>query len=430
MKLKVPIVAICLFVPLNNAYSAWNWNGSLRSKIQADNRYSRYTGKSQVFAEVWGSFEAFDNKSWRTSLDFVARQSSGRYAGYKGFKGEIYQLYAEKQIKKWHSKLKGGRFQRSDSLGFYSLDGASWSYQLPDSGVSFNMYGGRPIRQEDVRSVKADWLYGAEVTSQQQVHWQNALMPIDTWLFRFAFQQFHKQNTSTRLTLANTISGQFQQNYLQAYEVSFMGTLETNTGVFEQVYASFLLDVTKVSRVQLDYALYEPKSPYPTFKEQFYSAYYQGRQDLLRISFNQALTQTFSYHLGGKRAARKSNQFVGYGADLGVKSTYFRDWKLSADFDMLEFGKVYTYNLYFSTQYSLSVKSLLIVNLAYSLDNSLLYGKNKAAGTELKYRYKLYKTVFLDLAGSYIANSRLNDEYRVGLQATWYFDNFQPKVNM
>lgn len=407
----------------------WNWNGTLKAKVQVDNRYTRYENRAQVFGETWGSFEAFDNKGWTTSLDFIVRQSS-----LLGFEGDIYQLFLQKKIQEWNVTFKGGRFQRSDSLGFYSLDGADILYQLPEYGLSFNVYGGRPTRQEDVKSVTGDWLYGMELMSTQQIGWANTMMPIDTWLFRFGFQQFHDDRTSTRLTMGNTITGQFQQSYLHSYELAFMATLETHTGVFEEVYASLMLDISEDSRFRASYSLYEPKSPYPTFKERFYSNYYNGRQDLLVLSFDQSITKTFSYHIDAKRAARNSGQDIGYGAQLGVRSFYFRDWELRADFDMLEFGLSSTYNLYFGSKYSLSAKSLLNFNLAFSLDQSPLRvvkkGENKSVGAELKYRYKLYSDVFLDMSGTYIANSRLDDEYRIGLQATWYFDNFQPKVKM
>ena len=165
--------AFCL-LPASRAYSDWNWSGTLRAKVQADNRYTRYIDESQVFGEIWGSFEAFDNDSWRASLDFVTRQS-GEY----GFEGDIYQLTIEKQIKDWNTTFKGGRFQRSDSLGFYSLDGASLLYQMPEYGLSLNIYGGRPTRQEDVKSVSGDWLYGVELMSNQQINWDNKILPID-----------------------------------------------------------------------------------------------------------------------------------------------------------------------------------------------------------------------------------------------------------
>lgn len=426
MKAAAAVLSAFFLFPMSSAHSAWNWNGTLKARVQTDNRYTRYVNRPEVFGEIWGSFQAFNNDNGlNTALDFVTRQS-----GENGFEGDIYQLFLEKEVAAWNTTFKGGRFQRSDSLGFYSLDGVSVLYQMPEQGLSFNVYGGRPTRQEDVRSVTADWLYGIELLSTQDFNWKNKVMPIDTWLFRFGFQQFHDDHTSTRLTMANTLIGEFEQGYLHAYELAFMATLETNTGVFEEVYASLMLDITKDSRVRISYSLYEPKSPFPTFKEQFYSDFYHGRQDLLRLSFDQSVTNTFSYHLGGKRAARKTEHDIGWGAEVGVRSTYFNDWDLSADFDMLEFGTSNTYNLYFGSEYSLSIKSLVALNLAFSLDNSPLSGENKAVGAELKYRYKLFSDVFLDLSGTYIANSRLNDEYRVGLQATWYFDNFQPKVKI
>ncbi len=425
MRFAPTALFVGLLIVTHNASSAWNWSGMLRTKIQTDNRYTRYTDKARIFGEVWGSFEAFDNKSWRTSLDFVSREGS-QY----GLRGDIYQLYVEKQLKKWDTSVKAGRFQRSDSLGFYSLDGASVLYHIPTQGLSLNVYAGKPTRQEDVRSVSGDWLYGLELMSHQQLNWKNKFLPVDTWLMRLGFQQFHNNHLSTRLTLASTIEGKFQQHYLQAYELAFTATLEAETGVFEQVYSSVLVDVTEASRIRVSYALYEPKFPFPTFKERFYSTYYQGRQDLLLMSFHQAVTQTLSYHVDVKRATRNTGTDIGYGMELGVSSQSLDNWNLSADFNMVEFGKSSTYNLYFGSEYALSIKNIVKLNLAFSLDNSPLNGENKAVGTELKYRHKLCSDIFLDVAGTYIVNSRLNDEYRVGFQATWYFDNFQPKVDM
>jgi len=420
--LSLLIILLCYGTDVS---SAWNWNGTLKTKIQTDNRYTRYVDDTRVFGEIWGSFEAFDNNSWLISTDFVSRESLE-----DGFEGDIYQLYAEKKLANWNSKVKAGRFQRADSLGYYSLDGASWQYKMPEKGLNFEVYGGKPLRQEDVRSVSGDWLYGFELYSLQQLNWKNKVLPIDSWGLRFGFQQFHDEQTSTRLSLGNTIDGHFNQDWLHAYEFSFMSTLETETGVFEELLTSLSIDITEARRVRISYALYEPKLVYPTFKERFYSAYYQGRQDLLSMSFNHDVGSTYSYHAGWKRAARNTEHDIGYGFDMGMQSQYFADWRLSADFDMLEFGKSSSYNLYFSGEYSLNINSLLTLNLAYSLDDSILYAKNKAAGTEIKYRYKVQRHVFLDIASSYIVNSRLNDEYLVGVQLTWYFDNFQPKVKM
>jgi len=422
MKLARIVVFSCLLLPTINAYSAWNWSGTLKTKIQADNRYTRYIDDTRAFGEVWGSFEAFDNKSWHASLDFVTRQSVE-----EGFEGEIFQFYVQKELADLNSKIQAGRFQRSDSLGFYSLDGATVEYKMPNKGLTLQVYGGRPVRQEDVRSVTGDWVYGAELNSLQQVNWKNSVLPIDTWSMRFGFQQFHDQHTSTRLSIGNVLEGHFQHKYLHAYEMAFMATLETESGAFEELFSSLSLDITEESRLRINYAIYQPKEFFATFKEKFYTTYYQGKQDLLSITFNQSLSPTFSYHLGGKRAARKAGQDIGYGFDMGVKSQYFSDWSVTADFDMLEFGDSSSYNLYFGSEYSLSANALLSLNLAYSLDDGALYEQNKAAGTEIKFRYKIIKDLFMDLAGSYIVNSRLNDEYLVGLQMTWYFDNFVAK---
>ena len=384
MKLVAFITSTCLILIPMSAYSAWNWNGRLKTKVQADNRYSRYTDETRTFGEIWGNVEVFDNKSWRLALDFVSRESVET-----GFEAEIFQLYVEKEFVSLDGQIKIGRFQRADSLGFYSLDGADVQYKMPDKGLRFNFYAGRPIRQEDVRSVSGEWLYGFELHSFQMVNWQNSILPIDTWSTRIGFQQFHSQYTSTQLSVGNVLQGQFQHDYLYAYELSFMATLDAENGTFEELLSSVALDVTESSRIRLNYAIYEPKLFFPTFKERFYSSYYQGKQDLLSLNFTQSINSTFSYHVGGKRAEREGKKYIGYGFDTGLKSDYFSDWRLTADFDMLEFGESSSYNLYFSSQYSLSTQTLVTLNLAYSLDKSALYDENKAAGTELKFRYKV-----------------------------------------
>lgn len=420
MKLVRLVIFSFFLLPLT-VQGAWNINGSLKSKIQADNRYTRYTDDTRVFGELWGSVEIFDNKSWQLALDFVSRESLE-----EGFEAELFQAYVQKEFTAFNSKIKAGRFDRSDSLGFYSLDGASVQVKMP-KGFTVEVYGGRPLRQEDMKAVTGEWVYGVELNSLQQLNWHNKYLPINTWSTRLGVQQFHDQQTSTRISFGNIIEGQYKLSYLNAYEFSFMATLETESGAFEELFSSLLLDITKDSRIRLNYSIYEPKAFYPTFKEKFYSTYYDGKQDLLMLSFNQQLSSTFSYHLSGKRAAREGKADVGYGFDMGLKSQYFSDWRLTADFDMLEFGESSSYNLYFGSQYSLSARSLLSLNLAYSLDEGALYAKNKAAGTEIKFRYKVIKGLFMDLAGSYIVNSRLNNEYLAGVQVTWYFDNFVAK---
>jgi hypothetical protein len=105
MKAAAMYLSAFLILPTTSAQSAWNWSGTLRAKVQADNRYTRYVNRPEVFGEIWGSFEAFDNKDFNASLDFVTRQS-----GEHGFEGDIYQLYVQKEIKAWNTSFKGGGF--------------------------------------------------------------------------------------------------------------------------------------------------------------------------------------------------------------------------------------------------------------------------------------------------------------------------------
>jgi hypothetical protein len=50
-------------------------------------------------------------------------------------------------------------------------------------------------------------------------------------LINITLKTIFTTHTSTRLTLANTISGEFKNDFLHAYELSFTSTLETESGV-------------------------------------------------------------------------------------------------------------------------------------------------------------------------------------------------------
>ncbi len=409
----------------SNISHAWNWSGVLKSKMQSDRRYTLDT---RFFGKVWGSLEVYDNKSWRGGLDFVSRHSNG----VRGFEGDIYQLYVQKEIKTFNSTVKAGRFQRADSLGYYALDGVNYQYHKQydesKSGLSIQLYGGVPRRLEDARSVSGDWLYGIEAQWNKNLAWESGAITLDNVFFRSGFQQFSDDEVSTRLSIFSSIQGRFPIKYLHSYKLSILGTYETSTSTFEDFMANIMLDLTEEIRVRTSYELYHPREPYITFREKFYSEYTFGRQDLLRITINNQVTDYFQYHVGFKRARRSEGNFIGYGGNAGFIWDYWRDLSLAAEIDYLELGEEKSENLYLSTEYTVNADFKTGLNIALANNKKRLYGNNQSTGVELNTQYRINNAVFLKLSGSYIWYSKIDDEYLTALQLTWYFDNFQAKA--
>ena len=401
--------------------NAWNVSGTLKSKVQADNRYSH---KARVFGEVWGSLEVFDNKTWRGGLDFVSRQSDE-----EGFEGEVYQLYIEKQLPTLNTRVKAGRFQRADSLGYYNLDGANIAYDYQPLGLTVQAYAGVPRRMEDVRSVSGEWLYGFDAEMVQRFDWQNSLIAFDDWFFRAGFQQMAEDDEiSSRLNLATTTTGRFKTDYLQGYELSVMGVYEFSTATFEDFMVNAMVDVSDTLRLRTSYELYHPREPYVTFREQFSSIYVFGRQDLLRLSLNHQIHPDWQYHVGFLRATQDADNDAGYGGNAGVVVDAVLDLTVSAEVDYLEMGKDSSFSVFLSSNYSITSNHLLNVNLALRWDKKSLYDENQSTGVELEYRYRINSNLFVDASSSYIWNTQVNHEYLTGLRLTYYLDNFQPKA--
>ncbi len=413
-------IIVCLLFSLSSVAYAWNWSGVLKSKIQSDNRYSH---DARVFSEVWGSVQVYDYQTWNGGIDFVSRESDE-----EGFDAEIFQLYLEKKISVIPSLLKGGRFQRADNLGFYSLDGFSYTVPLKNSGFDFELYAGVPRRQEDVRTVTADWLYGLETRWQQQDVWSNDRLTIDNLLVTSDFQQYADEDVSTRISVSSIVEGNVATQWLTHYELSLLVSYEIDSAQFEDILLNSAFDLTEALRVRLSYEFFQPEENI-NFRQKFFSRYALGRQDLLRINFDYQVTPYFRYHAGAQRAARNQGEDIGYGAFAGFKYDYVDDLSLQADIDYLELGQERSENIYLGADYS--INSEMTAGLIIGLGNNKkrLYGNNQSVGAELNSKYRINNHLHLYFSGSYIWYSTIENEYLTALKLTWYLDNFQAKAD-
>ncbi|MDD5036184.1 MAG: hypothetical protein PHE55_15650 [Methylococcaceae bacterium] len=417
----VMALSACCIVP---AQADDNWRGSIRAKVQTDNRYSH---EGSVFGEAWEQlFYDNDDLDLQGAIDTVQRISSLQ----RDSREAVYQAYLQKGVAAWASKFKLGRFQRTDNLGFYYLDGLDYQFAPQSGPFSLDVYGGRPGRLDHVLSVEGESLFGLEGAGHFEPRWERAWSPLslDVWDIRLGYQRFKEAQAVDRINIGSTASGRIGLGEANKYEATVSGTYRADRNALENVWLSGQADLGKSLRLRTSYEEYRPRNPYPTFRERFYTAYVLGEQTLLKGSLHHQAAEGWTYHLGGQRATRERG-VDGYGGYAGLSITQWPGLKLSGEVDYLDLGADEAKSLYLSAAHSPSSKWRLQANAALRFEHKQLYGENRAIGGEIEVQYLVQSNLVLSATGTHIWNTRINDEYLAAVQMIYYFDNFKPKTH-
>ena len=166
-----------------------SWRGSLRTKLQTDNRYNMEDG--DYTGEAWGTL-VYNNPNQKLNANFsaVSRLSSDIYRD----KQQFYQAYAEKSFEFLPVTLRGGRFEKSDNLGLYLVDGATAKYQV-STPLSFEIYGGRPLQIDHVQSLRGNLVGGIEGTLNLEPHFSSSWLKLEKTDFRVGMQAVQRNET-------------------------------------------------------------------------------------------------------------------------------------------------------------------------------------------------------------------------------------------
>lgn len=166
-----------------------SWRGSLRTKLQTDNRYNMEDG--DYTGEAWGTL-IYNNPNQKLNAQFsaVSRLSSDIYRD----KQQLYQAYAEKRFEFLPVTLRGGRFEKSDNLGLYLVDGATAKYQFSNP-LSVEIYGGRPLQVDHVQSLRGNLVGGIESTLNLSPNFSTSWFKVEKTDFRVGMQVVQRNET-------------------------------------------------------------------------------------------------------------------------------------------------------------------------------------------------------------------------------------------
>jgi hypothetical protein len=442
-----------------------NWRGSVRTKFQVDNRYTR---SPHPFGELWGQF-AYAAADRRGAVDFVGRLGAQPDGGGDG---QLYQAFIDQGVSALDSRIKLGRFERTDHLGFYRVDGGSWSYAPRGAAWAVEAYAGRPGRIDHVRSVNGELVGGLEGRARLTLDWSAAddWVSLDTLDLRGGYQHFEdhqrsEQDHSTMPTVrTKAIQGELLLNDIgiqaalpdsslrfrsqasgverllfsanaagrvrvwdkSEYQLGFLGTYRPDQWRFENLLLNGQLDFSRRLRWRSSYEQYQPREPFLSFREKFYSTYALAQQTLFRTRLHYAWAEGVTGFIGGMKATREGSD--GYGGDLGGNYAYTPNLIFSGELDYLSLGSENAKSLYASVTETPNSRLQLRFNTALRDEQKLLYGDNRALGAEGELRYMIHNHLILNIAGSYIWNTRLPDEYLGAVQFIYYFDPFKPKT--
>jgi hypothetical protein len=456
-----------LFLLQATAVQAWTWHGQVRTKLQTDNRY---TGQSDVFGEVWGQM-GFENpaRDLKGAVDVMGH--AGHFAFESG--SRVYQAFVDQGYARLDSRIKLGRFERTDNLGFYLLDGAALRHAPGGQAWQLELYAGRPRRIDHVRSVAGDFTGGLEL----QGHWNPAWGSSSAWpllqslALRGGYQRFQYAEPKTlaesgsaalatvdgvdaalllndadigfatpasmppppppaagvdRWHLAATAQGHWRAERYSQYEWSMLGTYRSDQARLENALTSAWVDLGQRVRWRGSYEYYRPREPFLTFRERFYSAYVLGEQTLFKSRLHYSPTDRWSGYVGGMRATRQGDD--GYGSDLGLTWRMTPNLLLSGEFDYLKLGADQASSLYTALSHTVNARLQFRLNTALRFEEKQFYRDNRAIGAEAEARYMVRNDWILQFAASQIWNTRLPDEYLAAVQVIYYFDPFKPKA--
>ncbi|MEQ1636533.1 MAG: hypothetical protein ABL903_07565 [Methylococcales bacterium] len=420
-----------------------NWHGSITSKLQVDNRL---TNDSSFFAEAIGRFE-YQNKQYdlQAGADVLLRGGNDDFNNRQDF----YRLFLQKGFNALNTTLKLGRFEQTDAMGFYTLNGVSAVYQNDAKDLSLEVYGGKPQRFDDLQSAKGDVVAGVKGFWHYEPKWQSefARISLDALDVRVGYQYFEGQDMSRynpanpapdqaittagghKVSLGANLSGRLLWPWFKKYESRLIGIYRVDTNTLEDLQAETQVDIDDKTRIRGSYEYYNPnRFSNPTFREQFYSQQAFGKQQLLRVSVHHQWQDYLTAYLGGIHSAQVAGD-DGYGFNGGVSSRYFRDFNLAFEVDHLQINAEKVTAFYLKNEYFVNSRNSVILSLALRNEEKQLYGENWAKGAQVRWDYMLKSNIVLGVTTKYISNSRdgLSDEFLAALQVTYYFDNFKPK---
>ncbi|NOR51157.1 MAG: hypothetical protein GQ470_00920 [Gammaproteobacteria bacterium] len=339
--------------------------------------------------------------------------------------GEIYHLYGEHTLhSKGLSSVKVGRMQRSDALGFYTLDGTELRGKVSQFGAQgFSLYVGQPRRIDDFHMVEADLLLGGEIQwGNRPLHYRLDDIEIKELGGRIELQHLRKGESQSRINWSINGDGTLHQNRLSDLKLGFGGSYQIGQRNLEELLLSAVARRGRDEYLKLEYQSYSPSSPTLTFREQYYALYALGRQSEFAASYRLHPKNSLSRGIKGRLVTREDG-LNGIGLTGTVSRWRYVRIDMNAQLDLLKLGHDSATTLYLEGERPLTAMRRLRMALVMQNQKKALAGDNNAFGIDGELEQMLSSVLYLGVTFMHTWNSRLMDEYRYGVRLSYRFDD-------
>ncbi len=431
-QLRVLVLFVFAF---NGNINASNWHASVSTTIQSDNHYSS-DNRVSVDTLISYAYDDADN-DLHSRLNFLARSSEHSFQ--RG--SDVYELSIEKGWSEYNTRIKVGRFERSDNLGYYFLDGLSLIYQNTKKDLDLELYIGKPGRIDDVRSIEGDSLFGMALYRHHKNNWDNEMLALvfDSWDIRFGLEKIKIIDSSQRINLAINTQGREQKAVknshckfnCQRFKSQLMLTYLPEQNKIEDLFIDIRIPVNQDLRLRFSHEYYHPDvEHYPDFRELFYSYYAFGDQKISRVNTDYFFNKQISAFVEGIYSYREiGDNGTGFSSGIKIRKAFFEhlDLDIALSIDSIKLGDNKLDSFYINLQHHLNSRLNIKLDSIFRVEKKQRLGNNRVLGLNGKINYMAKNNLIFSFEARKINNSRLRDEHMVNINMTYYFDNYKTK---
>ena len=377
--------------------------------MQLDNRVNDPSAELTTLADI-----VFDDvkEGFRSGITLALRQRDERD------EQQLQQLFFEKRVEAVSISL--GRLERSDGLGFYTLDGGAFKIRRNDALIE--LYAGRPGRIEGYSSVSAQWLSGARMLFSHRVNWP-LIERIQTRLGLQDYQD-NQGDSVTRISFGLTTDGKTGEPLHDRLQLLLQGNYLPSDGHFERLHARAITVLSEEADMSWSYQSFQPDESQPTLQGRFYASYARARQRVVQVEYNYRNPSGIDWLARGRHIHHeqgRSGQGVTFGA--GWSQADGVHWQSEADWLVLADDRIGT--LYLERRTVLSAECRLVLSGVLQQQVQQQGDDNQTVGFEVQLEQKLASELRLSFSAMQLLNSHKDDEYRLALRLSYRFDDRQ-----
>lgn len=409
-------IAICVMINSYSPASHSYVSGKLDTLLETDQTayYSRSRIEEQ--AEInWSSYK--NNMNAGFQFDLGHEEVEGSPQAIERTDLQINQLFFTHKVADANYTL--GRFNRSDQLGFYTLDGLSVKHSQYNWDTSF--HAGKPLQIEDYNVIDVDQIIGLDISHHSSQLENSIIQKINS---RIGWQQLQDDVKQNYIHWGVSGKGEVDNSELNQVEIFFNGSYLIENKSAESINVGAQAHSKDLGLARITYTSWKPEQAVLSFKEQFYSVYANGKQSILQADFFHDYKWNQQFYIKGRKVWREFGN-NGYGATAGFeqKATANKNSGWQTQWDSLVLKDDVIHSLYtgFNKNISATLRGHFNTALQYVKKESI--ENNRVIALEAVIEQMLKADLFIDFNARYIYNDELKNEYRIGFRLSYRFDD-------